>query len=100
MDDKRLEEIWKGFTHTPLGLGEMEALRWIRDEASRRETVWLIEWPADDNLPVRWWHPQGGWMMDAAKALRFARKEDGEAYAASSLGLTGRPVTEHIFISR
>lgn len=38
MDDKRLETIWKGFTHTPLGLGEMEALRFVRDESAKLPT--------------------------------------------------------------
>ena len=36
MNDERLKTIWEGFTHTPLGLGEMEALRFIRDEAIKR----------------------------------------------------------------
>jgi hypothetical protein len=35
MDDKRLETIWNGFTHAPLGLGEMEALRFIAAEATK-----------------------------------------------------------------
>jgi hypothetical protein len=33
MNDDRLKTIWEGFTHAPLGGGEMEALRFVRDEA-------------------------------------------------------------------
>lgn len=58
--------------------------------------VWLIEWPADDNMPVRWWHPVGGWMRDAYKACWFTRQTDAEAFKTHQR-LHG-VVTEHVFI--
>ena len=44
------------------------------------ETAWLIEWPADDYGPIRYWaagRPQP--VIDHLKATRFARKADAEA---------------------
>lgn len=51
--------------------------------------VWLIEWPEDDTVPVRWWHPVSGWMRDANKAARFSRREDAQAYITASRGGLG-----------
>lgn len=48
-----------------------------------RETGWLIERPATADLEPKWWHPQNGWTKNAGRGLRFARKEDADAYIAS-----------------
>lgn len=63
-----------------------------------RLTAWLVEWPQDDNVPVRWWNPATGWMRDANKAMWFARESDANDYIAASQGF-GRVVkaTEHAF---
>jgi hypothetical protein len=61
------------------------------------QAAWLLEWPADDNLPTRYWNPKSGWMTDPQKACWFAREADAEDYKATSHipGIV-RPV-EHIF---
>ena len=64
--------------------------------AAKDIIVWLIEWPEDDNMPVRWWHPVGGWMRDAYKACWFVRKEDAEAFQKHQR-LSGI-VTQHTFL--
>lgn len=66
-------------------------------EKALEETVWMIEWPQDDNMPARWWHPQNGWMLDASKAVRFSRRQDAEAYRWI-MRVAGTKVTEHKFI--
>lgn len=60
-------------------------------------TAWLLEWPADDNMPSRYWHPKTGWMVDPLKACWFAREDDAAGYRAASVmhGII-RPV-EHVF---
>lgn len=67
-------------------------------EPSPDLTAWLIEWPADDNMPPRWWHPKTGWMLDASKASRFARKEDAEAFIREGRFCAGMQATEHKWI--
>jgi hypothetical protein len=62
-------------------------------------TAWLIEWPEDDNMPVRWWHPINGWMRDANFALQFSRKADAVAYKYSQR-LNQGIATEHKFCAR
>lgn len=62
-----------------------------------RITVWLIEQPETDNMPVRWWNPATGWMRDANKATWFVRKQDAESALNGDRFLLGI-VTEHIFI--
>jgi len=66
-----------------------------------REAHWLVEWPEDDNMPVRWWHPITGWMRDANKALRLSRKEDAEAVIATGRFVSGGVIraAEHKFLS-
>jgi hypothetical protein len=61
------------------------------------QIAWLLEWPADDNMPSRYWNPQSGWMIDPHKGCWFAREVDAASYQASSRihGIV-RP-TEHIF---
>jgi hypothetical protein len=68
--------------------------------AEQHQTAWLIEWPEDDNLPVRWWNPNRGWMCDADKALWFVRETDASDYIAAGHWAAGIKPTEHIFICR
>ena len=90
------------YAPTPPSLGEADltAQRTALSPAAAGKSLdmvaWLLEWPADDNLPSRWWHPVTGWMLDANKALRFCRKEDVEAYRQSRI-LHGK-ATEHMFV--
>lgn len=54
-----------------------ELLRRIGYDGS--ESAWLIEWPADDYGPIRYWaagKPKP--VIDVNKATRFSRKEDAE----------------------
>lgn len=61
------------------------------------QIAWLLEWPADDNNPTRYWNPKKGWMMDPVNACWFAREADAGDYKLSSnIPGTVRPV-EHIF---
>lgn len=63
------------------------------------KTAWLIEWPANDNLLARWWHPVDGWMLDASEAARFTRKCDAEAYIKSmDYGFKALIAAEHKWI--
>lgn len=62
-----------------------------------RTIAWLLEWPADDNRPTRWWNPEAGWMMDANRACWFARRQDAEAYKNSSKMHGCIVSTEHVF---
>ena len=67
---------------------------------SDSETAWLVEMkePEENRPPTpRWWHPEHGWMWDAFKAIRFARKQDAEDYIKHSRCLPGK-ATEHAFI--
>lgn len=59
------------------------------------QTAWLLEWPASDNMPPRYWHPKKAWVLDPHKACWFAREQDAQAYKAYMHGFI-RP-TEHIF---
>jgi hypothetical protein len=65
---------------------------------TERTSAWLIEWPEDDNNPVRWWNPVHGWMRDANKALQFARQTDAECYLSTMKFGLHLKVTEHIFV--
>jgi len=75
---------------TPSEQGSSAALR-------AQETFWLVEWPDDDNMPIRWWHPVIGWVRDANKALRLFRKADADAVIAASRFMSGGAIraTEH-----
>ena len=60
------------------------------------ETGWLIE--RRENNATEWWglaDALGSWTNDSAKALRFARSEDAEAYAHST-GLDDAGFTTYI----
>lgn len=71
----------------------------FRAQPRIEEAAWLIEWPADDNVPVRWWHPVDGWMRDANKAMRLSRSCDAAAYIASHKMVAGVKPTEHVWLA-
>lgn len=64
---------------------------------------WLIEWLKQEVFPdpssVLWWHPEYGWIQNANVALRFARKEDAEAYIKEH-SMYWAKSSEHIFVER
>lgn len=68
-----------------------------RPAKPKQETGWLVE---HQNGGPCWWGqtPDGedafGWTKDSLKALRFARKEDAEAYIAE-VGWNDVTATEH-----
>lgn len=65
--------------------------------ASVPESAWLVEWPANENLPARWWHPTVGWCVDANVALRFSRKQDADDYIATRQMGNHGVATEHVW---
>lgn len=67
--------------------------------AEMGQVAWLIEWPEDDNVPVRWWNPVTGWMRDANKAAHFCREQDAAAYVAAGHWAAVVKPTEHVFVS-
>jgi len=76
---------------------KLESSAAVPDES--KESSWLVEWPISDNLPARWWHPGGGWMIDANKAIRFARKVDAEDFIANTRLVGGIVATEHVWLN-
>jgi hypothetical protein len=62
-----------------------------------RETGWLIELRGQS---PQWWYlgddgeDGQGWTRDSLKALRFARKQDADAYI-ENVGWTGAFASEH-----
>lgn len=75
----------------------LAALSAPQEIGGERTVAWLLEWPADDNTPTRWWNPQTGWMIDAKKACWFAREADAESYKAQSKMHGVTVSTEHVF---
>lgn len=99
---------WDGATETVEG--DVEAVignilrakygeDWGPSLASPAQSSWLIEWPEDDNVPVRWWNPATGWMRDANKAVHFCREQDAADYIASGNWAAVVKPTEHVFVS-
>lgn len=68
-------------------------------EALKDETAWLIELRGNE---PKWWsllqEPEPDWTRDASKALRFARKQDAEAYI-NDIGWTEAFASEHMWPS-
>lgn len=66
------------------GTSRDEVARGVLESSSKErikrmtDTAWLLEWPADRQMPVRYWHPTEGHVIDPKHALRFARREDAE----------------------
>ena len=60
--------------------------------------AWLIEWPATEDRSARWWHPERGWTMDAARSLWFVRKEDAQASINKGCFVGGVRPVEHKWI--
>lgn len=67
--------------------------------ASVEERGWLIEWPATPDAHPRWWHPTHGWTVDAARAIRYARKEDAEAAIRNGRYVSTVCTTEHAWLA-
>lgn len=77
--------------------GAKAVVRWLNENAQRR-SAWLVEWPASDNMPVRYWHAVNGWMVDANRATHFSRRKDAEALAKRDhLSNFGLVAAEHVF---
>lgn len=99
MDDARLKTIWEGFTHTPLGLGEMEALRFIRDEATNRrpspaagaDYVVVPREPSDEmvNAGCKAWYGAGDWKYHHDKP--GSREDMRDAYRAMLAAAPAQP---------
>ncbi len=60
------------------------------------EIAWLIEWPATRQMPVRYWHPSEGHVIDPNHAVRFSRREDAEAMLKRDHLMEARAV-EHMW---
>lgn len=58
-------------------------------------TAWLIEWPADRQMPVRYWHPTEGHVIDPNHAVRFCREEDAAAMCKRDHLFGGARPVEH-----
>lgn len=63
-------------------------------------TAWLIEWPADRQMPVRYWHPTEGHVLDPSHAVRFCRREDAEAMLKRDHLFGGARPVEHMWLAR
>jgi hypothetical protein len=66
------------------------------------EIGWLIEWPADRHGPVRYFSAGEPPVIDPNHALRFARKEDAEAFmkgwvTSTRANITGAKAVEHMW---
>lgn len=60
-------------------------------------TCWLIEWPADRQMPVRYWHPTEGHVVDPNHAVRFCREEDAAAVCKRDHLYHGARPVEHLW---
>src|SRR5574343_1360013 len=69
----------------------------LLNAARDREAAWLIEWPASRQMPVRYWHPTEGHVLDANDAVRFCRREDAEAMLKRDHLFGGAKAVEHIW---
>lgn len=62
-------------------------------------SAWLIEWPADRQNPVRYWHPTEGHVIDPNHAIRFSREEDAAAMIKREHLFGGARPVEHMWIA-
>lgn len=60
---------------------------------------WLIEWPADRQMPVRYWHPTEGHVLDPNHSIRFCRREDAEAMLKRDRISAGARPVEHMWVA-
>lgn len=84
LNDRNLHELHTygeraGFLYTIIGYGPKIAAALRKAEATD-ETAWLIEWPDNELLPLRWYVPGKPYTRNPHEALRFARKEDAEKF--------------------
>jgi hypothetical protein len=63
------------------------------------QSSWLIEWPADRQMPVRYWHPTEGHVIDPNHAVRFCRRVDAEAMLKRDHLGAGARAVEHKWIN-
>jgi hypothetical protein len=66
-------------------------------EPHQGDRAWLIEWPANRQQPVRYWHPTEGFVIDPNHAVRFARQADADAMRKRDGLHGGAASVEHIF---
>jgi hypothetical protein len=80
---------------------------WVRDRllaagwtkrGDERKTAWLIEWPAKEDSPARWWHNVRGWTNNAHRAQWFCRHDDAQASIDQGYFIKGVKPVEHIFL--
>ena len=69
----------------------------LKKHTKSAESAWLIERPLMINGAPKWWNPVAGWVTDANKATRYARKEDAEATIAMASFVKDVFASEHIF---
>lgn len=60
------------------------------------DTGWLIECKPSVSRTPQWFHLEEEWVTDASKALRFARKQDAEAFIEHT-GWTETFASEHMW---
>ena len=95
---KDLLPALKHLLDSAISPGEADILECAIAEISRKDQLaWLIEWPEDDNVPVRWWHCKDGWMRDANKATWFCRQSDAQSFIDSHTMVGVVKATEHKF---
>lgn len=75
-----------------------DALKALLAHQSGGSGAWLIEWPADRQMPVRYWHPTEGHVLDPNHAVRFARREDAEAMLKRDHLFGGAKAVEHMWV--
>ena len=104
IDTKALREAhenqpseWRAFIST----AELRALLDAADELDRVKAegdsaAWLLEWPANEAYPLRWWQGDQLYTYDVHKAVRFVRREDAEV-VKRTLKLSAQPVA-HMWI--
>lgn len=93
---ERLREL--GFSGNDLGHEAADEIERLTGTL-KRQIAWLIEWPEDDNVPVRWWHCKDGWVRDANKATWFVRESDAASFINSHVMVGCVKATEHVFLS-
>lgn len=71
----------------------------MSDEIQGSGVGWLIEWPADRRMPVRYWHPTEGYVLDPNDAVRFCRREDAAAVCKREHLFAGARPVEHVWLA-
>lgn len=97
---KARDAAWPMDSLEPIIHAYLEALREAPVSSEKPiadETGWLIELRGNE---PKWWsldyNPEPDWIKDANRALRFARKDDADAYI-NDIGWTEAFASEHIW---